>query len=183
VWTAPHSWIFVAVPGVITSICAVVGICLTIMQYHPGTGESIKLRETIHPDAATAAQSAPLQQLAQTPMPQTPSLPVMVTAISTMRACAPTSTGTHIPNWQAELITKKGLDDYRAGKLAEAVQHFCTAAQAGYGRAQLALGEMYNQGGGIPRDFTSAAYWYKEAEKSSDPWSQHVAKMRLEPST
>ncbi|MDD5321621.1 MAG: hypothetical protein PHD43_13615 [Methylococcales bacterium] len=61
---------------------------------------------------------------------------------------------------------QRANDLYIQGRYAEALplyQHL-----AGYSGAQLSLGEMYESGKGVTKDYNQAVYWYRKAADIGD---------------
>ena len=54
----------------------------------------------------------------------------------------------------------------------KALEHYRSAATAGYAPAQSTLGYMYLYGEGVPRDFNQALEWNQKAADSGDPYGQ-----------
>jgi len=57
----------------------------------------------------------------------------------------------------------KGLDAYKAGDYATALQEWRPLAEQGDSDAQAMLGTMYDEGKGVPQDYTEAVKWYRLA--------------------
>ena len=55
----------------------------------------------------------------------------------------------------------------------KALEWFAKAAKAGDLTGQVALGTMYYQGDGVPRNMESAAKWFNKAAERGDALSQH----------
>ena len=72
-----------------------------------------------------------------------------------------------------EADVKTGAQAFRAGDYAAALREFSAAAEKGDSNAQHALGLMYAQGVGVPRDRTIAAEWFRKAAEQGHPQSQH----------
>ena len=53
-----------------------------------------------------------------------------------------------------------GLDAYRVGDYATALQEWTPLAEEGVPEAQLGLARMYFDGHGVPRDYAKSARWY-----------------------
>ena len=66
-----------------------------------------------------------------------------------------------------------GLKAYEAKQYDKALQLFQPLAEAGRPNAQLYLAVIYDQGLGIPRDFTKAMYWYEQAAEQGDAKLQY----------
>ena len=47
------------------------------------------------------------------------------------------------------------------------------AAEQGYASAQYDLGRMYNDGKGVPQDFSQAAHWFSQAAEQGHATAQH----------
>lgn len=56
-----------------------------------------------------------------------------------------------------------GLKAYEAGDYATALKEFLPLAQAGQASAQAAIGQMYLDGHGVPKDPAQAAIWLEKA--------------------
>lgn len=67
-------------------------------------------------------------------------------------------------------------DLYSQGKYAEAFPLYRNLAQ--YSGAQIKLGEMYESGNGVIKDFNQAAYWYRKAAEIGDE-NEKDAKMHI----
>ena len=59
------------------------------------------------------------------------------------------------------------------GEEAQAVALFKPLAEEGDARAQVWLGQMYDLGRGVRRDFNQAALWYRRAAEQGDAMAQH----------
>ena len=68
---------------------------------------------------------------------------------------------------------QSAIDSYHAGDFQAALEELQTLAQQNDPFAQYALGLMYAEGAGTPRDRTEAAKWYAEAAKLGHARSQH----------
>ena len=64
-------------------------------------------------------------------------------------------------------VAAHGKEDY-----ATAIARFTDAAEQGNDRAQYALGTMYHDGDGVPRDHEAAAYWYTKAAQRGNIQAQ-----------
>ncbi len=56
---------------------------------------------------------------------------------------------------------------------ATAIARFTDAAERGSDRAQYALGAMYHEGEGVPRNHETAAYWYTKAAQRGNVQAQY----------
>ncbi len=68
--------------------------------------------------------------------------------------------GLAVPAW-ADF--QAGVDAYRLGDYATALQEFKPLAEQGIAEAQFNLGLMYWHGRGVPQDSAEAAKWYRKA--------------------
>lgn len=66
-----------------------------------------------------------------------------------------------------------------AARLGEAAQLFKKGAEAGHGPCQLALGQCYERGEGLPHDEAQARHWYEQAARSSHEKAAREARQRL----
>ena len=55
----------------------------------------------------------------------------------------------------------------------EAAKWFRKAAEQGHSEAQFNLGQMYDQGQGVPQDFGEAAKWFRKAAEQGLSWAQN----------
>jgi len=55
---------------------------------------------------------------------------------------------------------------------AEAVTWYRKSADRGDAAAQFLLGNMYNEGRGVPQDYATAVSWYRKAADQGDAWAQ-----------
>ena len=58
---------------------------------------------------------------------------------------------------------KKGLDDFRSGRFAEALQDWRQASANGDPNGAVYVGVLYDSGLGVPQNYTSARLWYVTA--------------------
>ena len=65
-----------------------------------------------------------------------------------------------------------GLQAYNAGDYKKAYQIWLPEAEKGGGLAQFHLGNMYDQGRGIPQDYKEAIKWYRLAAEQGDAKAQ-----------
>ncbi|WP_374655845.1 tetratricopeptide repeat protein [Dongia sp.] len=65
------------------------------------------------------------------------------------------------PSAQADGVA--GLKAYEAGDYATALKEFMPLAEAGQASAQAAIGQMYLDGHGVPKDPVQAASWLEKA--------------------
>ena len=63
----------------------------------------------------------------------------------------------------AEALFKQGNDAYKRGDFDEAFRCYSRAAEQGYAKSQNALGSLYQQGKGVPKDRAKANEWYRKA--------------------
>jgi TPR repeat protein len=64
-----------------------------------------------------------------------------------------------------------------------AAEYFQTLAEQQWSVAQNRLGEMYEQGLGVPRDLDLAVSWYERAAEQGHPIAQaHVKKLKVQQS-
>jgi len=66
-----------------------------------------------------------------------------------------------------------GLKAYQAKDYQKAVSHLKPLAEAGYTKAQNALGFMHRKGMGVSPDFVKAQFWYRESAKLGDATGQY----------
>ena len=66
-----------------------------------------------------------------------------------------------------------GLKAYQSGNFAEAARSLGTAATAGDARAQAALGLMYDQGKGVPRDVAKAIQLFRKSASQGHKIGQY----------
>ena len=64
---------------------------------------------------------------------------------------------------------EEGSAAYQRGDYAAAIKSFQLAAAEGDVRAQFNIGSMYENGRGVPRDYTEALKWYHLAAAQDDP--------------
>ncbi len=76
-----------------------------------------------------------------------------------------------VPLASADVMT--GAQAFRSGDYTTALREFRALAEKGDSNAQHALGLMYAEGAGVPRDWTIAAEWYRKAAEQGHPQSQH----------
>jgi len=69
--------------------------------------------------------------------------------------------------------TQKGDEAYFASDYAEAVKWYRLAADQGYAAAQFNLGDMYDNGQGVPEDDVEAVKWYRLAAEQGDSRAQY----------
>jgi TPR repeat protein len=65
-----------------------------------------------------------------------------------------------------------GVEAYDGGDVPAALAEWRTAARAGDLDAQVALANLYAQGIGLPKDLSTAAYWYRRAALHGHPVAQ-----------
>ena len=68
---------------------------------------------------------------------------------------------------------QKGLDAYKAGDYATALQEFRPLAEQGNAEAQAWLGWMYDIGQGVPQDYAEAVKWYRLAAEQGHAKAQN----------
>ena len=66
----------------------------------------------------------------------------------------------------------KGVDAYRAGDYATALQEWRPLAEQGNAAAQNNLGFMYKSGYGVPQDYAEAVKWYRLAAEQGQAIAQ-----------
>ena len=76
-----------------------------------------------------------------------------------------------VPTAGADLAS--GARAFKAGDHATALAEFSALANKGEPLAQLALGLMYAEGAGVPRDYAAAAKWYRAAADQGLVQAQH----------
>jgi TPR repeat protein len=62
-------------------------------------------------------------------------------------------------------LVNDGIQAYKSGNYKKAAKLFKKAANQGNAEAQYKLGDMYNEGKGVKKDYQKAVYWYKKAAK------------------
>ena len=67
---------------------------------------------------------------------------------------------------------KAGMDAYNRGDFATALREWQPLAEQGNASAQFSLGLSYENGDGVPRDYTKARQWYEKAAAQGDAKSQ-----------
>jgi TPR repeat protein len=67
---------------------------------------------------------------------------------------------------------KAGEDAYNRGDYATAVRAWRPLAEQGDPSAQFRLGLLYENGNGVPRDFTTARLWYEKAAVQGEAKAQ-----------
>jgi TPR repeat protein len=67
---------------------------------------------------------------------------------------------------------KAGMDAYNRGDFAAALREWRPLAEQGDTSAQFYLGLSYENGDGIPRDYTKARQWYEKAAAQGDAKAQ-----------
>ncbi len=63
----------------------------------------------------------------------------------------------------------KGLAAAQAGDYATELQELMPLAEQGYDKAQFKLGSLYENGQGVPQDYTKAVKWYRLAAAGGNP--------------
>lgn len=66
-----------------------------------------------------------------------------------------------------------GVAAYGNRDYATAISRFEAAAEQGSDRAQYALGAMYHEGEGVPRNHETAVYWYTKAAQRGNVQAQY----------
>ena len=56
---------------------------------------------------------------------------------------------------------------------AKALKWWLKAAEQGYAKAQVGLGELYYRGDGVPQDYAEAVKWYGKSAEQGDAMAQH----------
>ena len=74
-------------------------------------------------------------------------------------------------SWSADYI--KGWTAYKNKDYATALREWTPLAKQGDADAQYNLGQMYNQGKGVPQDDKTAVKWYKLAAKQGNAPAQY----------
>jgi TPR repeat protein len=62
---------------------------------------------------------------------------------------------------------------YQAGRLSEALERFTALAEQGHTMAQYIVGNMYDFGESVPKNFETAFIWYKKAAEQGHPDAQY----------
>lgn len=62
---------------------------------------------------------------------------------------------------------------YQAGRLSEALKRFTALAEQGHTMAQYIVGNMYDFGESVPKNFETAFIWYKKAAEQGHPDAQY----------
>jgi TPR repeat protein len=65
-----------------------------------------------------------------------------------------------------------GMDAYNRGNFATALREWQPLAEQGDARAQFSFGLLYENGDGVPRDYTKARQWYEKAAAQGDVKAQ-----------
>lgn len=65
-----------------------------------------------------------------------------------------------------------GMDAYNRGDFKTALREWQPLADQGDARAQFSLGLLYENGDGVPRDYTKARQWYEKAAAQGDAKAQ-----------
>ncbi len=60
-----------------------------------------------------------------------------------------------------------GLEAYERDDYAAALREFQALAEQGSAKAQFALGYMYGEGNGVPRDYGEVAKWWRRSLAST----------------
>jgi TPR repeat protein len=69
---------------------------------------------------------------------------------------------------------QEGLDAYKRGDYIKALEEFSHLSAQGDALAQFALGQMYRQGKGVPKDTKIALRWYRKSAKQENKFAQHI---------
>lgn len=72
-----------------------------------------------------------------------------------------------------EDLYNEGCDYYNQGQYASAVDCFRQAAESDYGPAQWALGQCYDNGHGVPKNWDISAEWYRKSADNDCPEGQY----------
>jgi TPR repeat protein len=67
---------------------------------------------------------------------------------------------------------RKAVTDYNADNFGEAAAAFRLAAEQGHAESQYLLSTMYDEGKGLPKDDTQAAYWERKAAEQGHAYAQ-----------
>jgi uncharacterized protein len=65
-----------------------------------------------------------------------------------------------------------GMDAYNREDFATALREWRPLAEQGDARAQFSFGLLYENGDGVPRDYTKARQWYEKAAAQGDAKAQ-----------
>jgi len=65
-----------------------------------------------------------------------------------------------------------GMDAYNRGDFATALREWRPLAEQGDAKAQFSFGLLYENGDGVPRDYTKARQWYEKAAAQGDAKAQ-----------
>jgi TPR repeat protein len=68
-----------------------------------------------------------------------------------------------------ELRYQQGITLHRRGDERAAFRAYLEAGERGYGLAQRRLGELYDNGDGVQRDYQSSLKWYQKAREQGVP--------------
>jgi uncharacterized protein len=68
---------------------------------------------------------------------------------------------------------KKGVTAYQSGDYATALREWTPLAEQGNAYAQTSLGQMYNEGQGVPEDDKEAVKWYRLAAEQGVAFAQY----------
>jgi uncharacterized protein len=73
-------------------------------------------------------------------------------------------------------VTSAGYDEgvaaYERGDYATAIKEWRPLAEQGDADAQFLVGNMYDNGEGVPEDDTEAVNWYRKAAEQGNAWAQ-----------
>ncbi len=77
------------------------------------------------------------------------------------------------PLYEAMTLKAHALRNGGGASPAEIARLYLAAAGAGFPPAQNSLGNLYEQGLGVPQSNPRAAYWYRRAAERGEPRAQH----------
>ena len=75
------------------------------------------------------------------------------------------------PSWGADF--NKGLAAARSGDFETALREWTPLAEGGYLYAQFNLGQIYNNGDGVPQDYKTAVKWFSLAAEQGHELAQY----------
>lgn len=70
-------------------------------------------------------------------------------------------------------LFEEALSLYKEGRLKEALEKFTVLAEQGHAMSQFIVGNMYDFGESVPRDYERAFLWYKKAAEQGHPDSEY----------